>query len=552
MDSLRGLLGRHVGVLLALLVLPLIALFAFGEPLRPRAVLPELDGRIVEFFPDGRKLLTDGASGGCVRDAATGRILARLLRKDNARATDITWPRFTPDGKRLIVQIGGTRFGNHQIRTVALAVFDAATGREMAAFEPVGADSSGNSGPEYALSGDGSTLAFVPKPDYSRRGRIVVWDVDAGKTLAEFQGLPPLALSTDGGMIAHGDADRDCVQPRISVLKADRPARSGRPGFPKMRSVNCGPLTFSRDDSKLTILPRSPRFPYVGPPLTLDVSEVVRMAVAPDHNAAIPRDGPRLIHFGPAVMLGVYLNNAICLSPDAKLLFVSIPFDAGGEPMTQVWDVAGQTPSLAMKSHAAAVAPDAGRAVTARYHMSSRWDPGSYDNSDVKVLDLPSPTPRLDFKETGVQVATISPDGKLLALPSHRWGVRGSTLLSRVIVSAYGAFGFGLNGFSKSLEVHEVLLYNAATSRFLRALPLRKARANPLVEFSPDSRTLVVRYFAPTHVNYGYGPVNNDWSVELWDVPDGLADGWSSGILFTLAAAALVLAGAAFDWRRRG
>ncbi len=268
----RGLLGRHVGALLALLVLPLIALFAFGQPLRPRAVLPEHDGRIVEFSPDGRALLTDGASGGCVRDAATGRILARLLRKDNTRATDITWPRFTPDGKRLIVQIGGTRFGNHQTRTVALAVFDAETGREMAAFEPVGAGAWLNFGPEYALSADGSTLAFVPKPDYSRGGRIVVWDVDAGKTLAEFPGLPPLALSMDGGMIAHGDVDQDRVQPRIRVLKADRPARSGRPRFPKMRSVNCGPLTFPHDDRKLTTLLRSPKFPYVGPPLTLDVS----------------------------------------------------------------------------------------------------------------------------------------------------------------------------------------------------------------------------------------------------------------------------------------
>jgi WD40 repeat protein len=550
MASLRGLLGRHVGVLLALLVLPLVALFAFGQPLRPRAVLPELDGRIVEFSPDGRTLLTDGASGGCVRDAATGRILARLLRKDNKRATDITWPRFTPDGKRLIVQIGGTRFGDHQTRTVALAVFDAATGGEMAAFEAVGADAWGNSGPEYALAADGSTLAFVPKPDNSRGGRIVVWDVDAGKTLAEFPGLPPLALSMDGRMIAHGDVDQDCVQPRIRVLNADRPTRSGRPRFPKMRSVNCGPLTFSHDDRKLTTLPRSPRFPYVGPPLTLDVSEVLRMAVAPDDNAATPRESPQIIH---RPMLGVYLNNAICLSPDAKLLFVGIPFDAVGEPMTQVWAVAGQTPSLAMKCHTAAVAPDAGRAVTAHYRMSTPRAPGSHEIiSDVKVFDLPSPTPRLGFKETGVHVGAISPDGKLLALPSHRWGVTGSTLLSRVLVSAYGAFGFGLNGFAQSLEVHEVRLYDAATGRFLRALPLRKARANPLVEFSPDSRTLVVRYFAPTYVNYGHGPVNNDWSVELWDVPAGPADGWSSGTLFILAAAALVLGGAAFDWRRGG
>ncbi len=218
----RGLLSRHVGVLLALLVLPLIPVFIFGQPLRPRVVLPELDGKIVEFSSDGRTLLTDGASGGCVRDAATGGILSHLRRKDNTRATDITWPRFTPDGKRLIVQIGGERFGNHQTRTVTLAVFDAATGREMAAFEPVGANAWGNSGPEYALSADGSTLAFVPKVDKLRGGRIVVWDVDAGKTVAEFPGRPPLALTTDGGMIAHGDADQDCDQPAIRVLMADR------------------------------------------------------------------------------------------------------------------------------------------------------------------------------------------------------------------------------------------------------------------------------------------------------------------------------------------
>ena len=270
---------------------------------------------------------------------------------------DITWPRFTPDGKHLIVQIGGERFGNRQTRTVSLAVFDAATGREMAAFEPVGANAWRNSGPEYALSADGSTLAFVPKPDYSRGGRIVVWDVDAGKTLAEFPGLPPFALTTDGGMIAHGDVDQDYDQPRIRVLKADRPAPSARPVSAKMRSVNCGPLTFSHDARKLTVLPRSPRFPHVGPPLTLDVSELFRKAVSPDDHAATPRDGARIIYFGPRPMLGEYLNSAIYLSPDAKLLFVSIPFNSVGEPETEVWAVAGQTPSLVLKCRSAAVAP---------------------------------------------------------------------------------------------------------------------------------------------------------------------------------------------------
>ncbi len=153
MASLRGLLGRHVGVLLALLVSPVIALFAFGQPLRPRAILPELDGKIVEFSPDGRTLLTDGDSGGCVRDAATGGILARLLRKDNTRATDITWPRFTPDGKRLIVQIGGTRFGNHQTRTVALAVFDLPSPTPRLDFKETGVRVA-------AISPDGKLLAL--------------------------------------------------------------------------------------------------------------------------------------------------------------------------------------------------------------------------------------------------------------------------------------------------------------------------------------------------------------------------------------------------------
>ena len=125
----------------------------------------------------------------------------------------------------------------------------------------------------------------------------------------------------------------------------------------------------------------------------------------------------------------------------------------------------------------------------------------SYGDSDVKVFDLPSPSPRLDFKETEVYVAAISPDGKLLALPSHRRAVARSELLSQVLALAYRWSGIGLP--PKSSEVHEVRLYNATTGRFLRAFPLRNAGPDPLVEFSPDSRTLVVRYFAPTYVNYG-------------------------------------------------
>ena len=80
----------------------------------------------------------------------------------------------------------------------------------------------------------------------------------------------------------------------------------------------------------------------------------------------------------------------------------------------------------------------------------------------------------------------------------------------------------------------------------------RTERANPLVEFSSDSRTLIVRDFTAMYVNHGYQAVNNDWSVELWDVSAGLANGRSSGTVFTLAATVLVLAVGIFVRRRGG
>ena len=135
---MRGFVRRHVGVLLAVLLSPTFVELGPPKEVRPRVVLPEHEARIVEFSPDSRVMVTDGDSGGCVRDAATGRVLVRLMKAGSngpSPATEITWPRFTADGRHLIVQLGGPRFGPELTRTVTLAIFEVATGRELASFE---------------------------------------------------------------------------------------------------------------------------------------------------------------------------------------------------------------------------------------------------------------------------------------------------------------------------------------------------------------------------------------------------------------------------------
>src|SRR5262249_56609376 len=136
-----------------------------------------------------------------------GRELAGLVRNAPAGpvlATDIPEPRFTADGRHVVVQLGGPRFGGGPTLgselTVTLAVFDVATGRERGSFAGVGSGiwyGSALAPADYALSADGSTLAFcrVSGIGSQRKGTVTVWDIDAAKAVCEFPGLPPLALT---------------------------------------------------------------------------------------------------------------------------------------------------------------------------------------------------------------------------------------------------------------------------------------------------------------------------------------------------------------------
>ena len=88
MGSIRGFVGRHVGVLLALLMSPFFVILHAAKAPRLRVLLPEHEARVVEFSPDSRVMVTDGASGGCVRDPVTGRVLVGLMRAGAADPGD--------------------------------------------------------------------------------------------------------------------------------------------------------------------------------------------------------------------------------------------------------------------------------------------------------------------------------------------------------------------------------------------------------------------------------------------------------------------------------
>jgi len=484
-------------------------------------------------------MVTDGASGGCVRDAVTGRVRVGLMRagaNGPIRATDITWPRFTADGRHVIVQLGGPRFGPE--RTVTLAVFAVATGRECASFARVGSGiwwGSALASAEYALSADGSTLAFSRATGH-RTGQVTVWDIAAEKVVAEFPGLPPLALTPDGTALAYADTRSEVSFPVIRSLKSERPATTRVRGFGGFTSQGAGPVAFS-PDGKLLAAKVSGQSEVVE---LRDVSSGQVRAVL-DPNLSLHNDwfGPRNVWF----------------SPDARILLLE---DLGGNPphqRVQGWDLSGASPRLGLQGPSESFTPDGSRAAIAKWDVTSRWDPVSRDNSVVRVFDLDAPQARIRLVETGVQKATIAPSGRILALPSTR-SERDESHRDRSFVSlirrAFGGNQLELEALSLPIiHFYEIKLRDASTGRLVSTSDC-SARGHPpeSMTFSPDSKTLVVKYLRADFKGWDSRNPMIDWSVELWDVPAGWPSGGFDSLVYALTAASLVLAGAWLDRRR--
>jgi WD40 repeat protein len=525
-------------------------------------VLPEHQARVVEFSPDSRVMLTDGDSGAVVRDAATGRVLAGLMMaRPNAngptRATGITWPKFTADGRHVIVQLGGPRFGSEL--TVTLAVFDVATGRECASFPKVGWGiwwGSSIAPAEYALSADGSTLAFSQgtgirpaerngQSTFQRLGNVTVWDIAKEKVIAEFPGIPPLALAPDGSALAYDDTDSPASFPTIRMLKPVRPATSRVRSIAGYTGQSAGPIGFSPDGkllaAKVVNLSQTARFSRQ--------SEAVELRDASSGQVRAVWD-PRGNNGFSAGHIG--------FSPDARTLMLK---DLGGYSNSiperiQSWDLSGASPNLGVQAPSEAFTPDGSRAAIAEFNMASRWTP-VYQYSVVEVFDQPATKARIHLVEPGVvHNATISPNGWIMALPSLRVTRDGSNWDDSFLSLIHRALGESRSTFADftlpTINFYEIKLRDAATGRLLSTIDRSARRHLPQsMTFSPDSKTLVVKYLPADFKGWSSQNEMIDWSVELWDIPTDWPRGGIYELAPALSAASLVLAGVWID-RRRG
>lgn len=545
MSTLRRFFGRHAGLLLALVLCSYLTRSQPTKQPQPRVVLPDHEARVVEFSPDSRVMVTDGDSGGCVRDVATGRVLVPLMRATSngpSRATKITWPRFTPDGRSLIVQLGGPRFD--QIPTVTLAIFDVATGRELASFDRVGSNiwfGSALPPPEYSLSADGATLAFTRIRDF-RNERVTIWDVETRKTIVEFSGGPPLALSLNGSMIAYGDVRTENAFPAIRKIRATRHSTQQVTHYSTSGGMNAGPVAFSPDDKLLAAVTPT------GQPEVRTVSAMSMAAGEHELDDGQSRNLP--IHLDG----GWFSSKGAWFSRDARHLFVDHLGGYTDIRSIEAWDMTGRIPTLVLKVPAEGVAPEVGRMTMAHFDHISRWNPEARDNSEVKVFDLPSSQPRLKFTETGVHFASISPDGRLLVTPSIRRETTGINRLLRIVGLFWRVVGLSpgwLPGKGASVPIRDIRFYDADTGQLIGTIDLSKDHAKrgsevPTVGFSPDGKTLVFSY-PPVNRSWDSRNPMVDWSVELWDVPTAGEMRWMA--IWT--ALSLVFAGVVFDRRRR-
>ena len=143
----------------------------------------------------------------------------------------------------------------------------------------------------------------------------------------------------------------------------------------------------------------------------------------------------------------------------------------------QCWDLRGASLLMQLQGPAESFTPDGSRAAIAEWDIASRRIPAQRDTSTVDLFDLPAPLARMHLVETEVHTATISPDGRLLALPSDRKERIGRTAIDALVSRIRGALGLpigaaGLYGLldPPTIDVHEIRFRDAATGEFIGSI----------------------------------------------------------------------------------
>ena len=242
--------GVHRGVLLALLT-GAVALGVgwVATPPRLRFSWTDRGATLLAFSPDSRLILTDGDSGGTLRETRTGRVRAKLSpgtrEVREPTTTGLHHPSFSADGRLMVVEVGGAdeRVGpigrpgwSNYVRTgdegnygtdARLSAWDTESGHEVASFGTVGR---GDVQAHHSLSADGATLAYAHESAGPNQA-VRIWDFARRRVVAEFPGMPPLALSGDAKMVAVADREPGWRRVLLRDVAGRKPNLSIEPIF---------------------------------------------------------------------------------------------------------------------------------------------------------------------------------------------------------------------------------------------------------------------------------------------------------------------------------
>jgi len=518
--ALKAAWRDHRGVVAAVLAAPIaLGIGWVATPPRPNWSLVDLGAVSLKFSPDGRLLVTDGASGGALRETSTGRVRAKLSpgarEVTSPTSTGLHHPSFSADSRKFAVEIGGAdaqhrpfeRPGAHFFSTdrpglndapARLAAWDADSGREIAAFGDIGWV---DHRPRHALSADGSTLARAREPEWpkwpdrrilTRAARepegpdksILVWDFRSGKVVADFPGMLPIALSRDGKTLAF--ADREATWQRVVNL---RDTRGQRPGF----AID---TAFPGVDIRLALSPNDRLLAiWQGRGNTLEL-----YGAALGTRVATLRVPHELFH--------------VEFSPDSRRLASS---DSGHRGET--WDLA-QLPrrSPVWSSDGSDALSSDGRFHVVRKRIDRYYtfqDPRDV-RWDLDVFELPAMRRVSSIRSVGVVAFAIDPEGRTVAVYSQK-SVRADPFV-RLRNWTMDFSPWSGSQWPEDLTVHEVTLIDTRNGRIRGVIGLpRDLQREVGLRFSPDGNALAIEHARETNVWPQPGILASERTIELWD-----------------------------------
>ena len=452
--------------------------------------------RRVEFSPDGRAVLTVSDANARFRDLVSGRVVELSCDVPGSLERPEPHPlRFAPclvetrfmEGGRLLL---GLVNGRDRLEDIApsLRIWEVPEGRERTCFPEVG---DGSDRPRYALSDDGSTLAYLMGPPGPLT--VGVWRGAKDWQPRYFPGSGPIALSVDGRRLAL---------------------------FEKVDSTPSFVVWDVRSSERLSMIP-------------FDLPDRPEgIALSPDGKIlAVPRDGQTILwDVATASRLRVMETNVSgqpWFSPDGSLYFPRRWHD-DGMPI-EIWNLAVEPPQPLFEGQIGALSRAGGLIVQKGPNV--RGASGSRVVADFReVVELPSMRVLRARPEKIASSMIFSPDGRTLAWKIDRpeaswlWTLAG-WLPSRV------------RSFPPNWRLDkEVRVLDVDSGRILATikLPYRPFLSVDQLELLEDRKTLAIHYQIPAQADEG---IESEAHVELWSVPSPPSNWPVAGVFVGVALA---------------